>query len=83
MTAAAIRVQDPRWSTAHWKEIPVAKCEPPAYTHLAEAFETVARRDLKTLQFANSDETRIHIDEAVASAPTIANTRAGEADSRA
>ena len=90
----------PQWSTAHWKEIPVPKYKPSAYAHLAEAFETVARRDLKTLQFANTDETRIHIDEAVASAlgfdpemladwrcrlalePTIANARAGEADSR-
>ena len=58
----------PQWSTAHWKEVSVPKNEPPAYTHLAEAFDTIARRDLKTLQFANSDDTRIRIDEAVASA---------------
>ena len=58
----------PQWSTASWEPIPIPKHDPTAYTQLAEAFETVARCELNTLHFSNSDETRIHIDEAVASA---------------
>ena len=56
----------PQWSTAHWKEIPIPKGNLPRIRQLADAFETVAKRELETLQFAAKDKTRILIDEAVA-----------------
>jgi len=56
----------PQWSTAHWKEIPIPKGGLPRIRQLADAFEAVAKRELKPLQFAAADETRILIDEAVA-----------------
>lgn len=56
----------PSWSTAHWKGIPIPKDNLPGIRHLVETFETVAKRELKTLQFASSDEPRKLIDDAAA-----------------
>ena len=56
----------PSWSTAHWKEIPIPKGNLPGIRHLVETFETVAKRELTTLQLSNSDETRKLIDGAAA-----------------
>ena len=56
----------PSWSTSHWKEIPIPKDSLPGIRQLVEAFHTVAKHELKTLQFATSDETRKLIDDAAA-----------------
>ena len=56
----------PQWSTAHWKELPVPKSGVANIRHLAAVFETICERELKPLRFANADDTRLLIDEAVA-----------------
>ena len=58
----------PSWSTAHWKEIRIPNGKGSSIRQLAAAFETVAGRELKTLQSANADETRKVIDDAAAEA---------------
>ena len=56
----------PQWSTAHWKEIPIPKGGLPRTRQLTEVFEAIANRELKPLQFAATDKTRILIDEVAA-----------------
>ena len=57
----------PSWSTTHWKEILIPR-HAVGIRRLAEVFETVARLELKTLQFANTDEARKLIDDVAAEA---------------